>query len=167
MWSADIDPRVLHVRARPGRVGDAHARLENLEITRRLLSDGVEHLLIERAGTLVRLDIVEGSTTAGPFSFHFDLPDDGYIQTRMEVIQKLVSPRRFSKNNQQLRRHMLALQTVDLREAGASLRDTAEFILGPGAWPGDGDHRKSAVRRYIRLGEKLMAGGPSQILSAE
>ena len=60
---------------------------------------------------------------------------------------------------------LFALQAVDARSEGASLRETAASILGPGDWPGDGEHRKSLVRRMIATGERIIQAGPRAILN--
>jgi hypothetical protein len=56
---------------------------------------------------------------------------------------------------------------VDARQAGASLRETADILLGPGAWPGDGEHRKSYVRRLLNVGSHLIDSGPREILNMQ
>jgi hypothetical protein len=33
-------------------------------------------------------------------------------------------------------------------------------VLGPGAWPGEGEHRKSLVRRLIAAGDRMIHSGP-------
>jgi len=58
----------------------------------------------------------------------------------------------------------MALRTHDARMAGASLRDMAIELLGPGEWPGPGECRKSAMRRLVAMGEKLVRQGPLPIL---
>jgi hypothetical protein len=37
-------------------------------------------------------------------------------------------------------------------------------VLGPGAWPGDGEHRKSLVRRMIAAGDQMIRAGPAGAL---
>ncbi|QPI71957.1 DNA -binding domain-containing protein [Sphingobium sp. Cam5-1] len=59
---------------------------------------------------------------------------------------------------------LLGLWSVDARRAGASLRDIADLLLGPGDWPGDGEYRKSRARRLLAAGEAMIRGGPSAIL---
>lgn len=59
----------------------------------------------------------------------------------------------------------MALRAWDLRGAGASLRRIADELCGPGEWPGPGEYRKSAARRYVKMGEALVAGGPGALLA--
>jgi hypothetical protein len=58
----------------------------------------------------------------------------------------------------------VSLHAHDAREAGASLRDIAELLLGPGDWPGDGEWRKSQARRLVQAGASLIRSGPRSIL---
>lgn len=57
------------------------------------------------------------------------------------------------------------MNAVDGRDAGASLKDIADHVLGPGDWPGDGEHRKSMIRRMIVNGDRMLSVGPRAILA--
>jgi hypothetical protein len=63
--------------------------------------------------------------------------------------------------------HMRTLQALDGTLAGASQREVAEILFGPGTvasrWHGDADLR-AQVRRLIRRGRTLMAGGYDRLL---
>ncbi|WP_170112682.1 DNA -binding domain-containing protein [Sphingomonas fennica] len=123
-----------------------------------------EHLWINRGGNLIRLDLIEGRVSAGPASLHFDLPDDCHLELRLTVIRSLVTARPAPGRNTRLAGRLRALQAADARAAGASLRDIADALFGPGHWPGDGEHRKSLVRRLVATGKQMVRSGPRAVL---
>lgn len=164
IWSAIADPRVIAVRvgpvATPGtRVFDAS------DPAVRVLRGSVgEHLLVDRHGMAVRLDIIDGTVLAGPVSLHFDLPDDRHLETRLAVVRAFTTAVPLGRRHAQLANRLHALHAIDARNAGASLREIAALVLGPGDWPGDGEHRKSLVRRMIANGERMLRAGPRAVL---
>ena len=123
-----------------------------------------EHLLIDHSDGLFRLDLVEGTVFAGPVSLRFVLVDDADLQFKLATISKLRGDVRSGHGHQQLASRLLSLQSVDARNAGASLREVGDIVLGLGAWPGDGDHRKSLVRRMITAGERMIRAGPGGVM---
>ena len=163
MWSAAVDPRVLTARAVPTSGERSNGALALLPVARRMWSWRTEHLLIDR-GDLLRVDLVDHATTGGPFQLHFDLPDDDWLEQRIAVIHSLRGERHHG-SYPQLARRLLSLNAVDGRDAGASLKDIADHVLGPGDWPGDGEHRKSMVRRMIVSGDRMLSAGARAILA--
>lgn len=124
-----------------------------------------EHLVVDRTGDPVRIDIVGGSVTNGPVGLRFELDDDDQIALRMQCILAFRSEVPTKRcRPQRLAGQMRALQAVDARGDGASLREVADLLLGPGDWPGDGEHRKSQIRRMIAVGEHLLHAGPRAVL---
>lgn len=132
--------------------------------TRRLLAPGGEHLLIDRGGTPVRLDIIEGSTTAGPVALHFDLADDEGFDDQITAIRRLRAAQARQWHHAKAARRLVAIHAADARAGGASLREIAELLLGPGDWPGDGEHRKSMVRRMVVRGVAMLRAGAPAVL---
>jgi hypothetical protein len=121
------------------------------------------NLVIDRGGELMRLDFAAGSLDSGPVTLHFNLIDNGRLETQIAAIQQFrgtVPPRRYTR----LAERLIALHAADARVTGASLREIAELLLGPGEWPGDGEHRKSLVRRLIAAGERMVHAGPRHVL---
>ena len=112
----------------------------------------------------LRLDVIEGTVSAGPVSLHFDLPYDDRLEHRVAAIRALSGTKPIGCRHPQLAARLRALQAADARAAGASLREIADGLLGIGDWPGDGEHRKSAARRLVATGEKLIQQGPLPIL---
>jgi hypothetical protein len=163
MWSAAVDPRVLAVRAgNPGGL----ARLFDAATSDARVVRGrhAEHLLIDRANDVFRLDVIEGTVASGPVSLRFDLADDDRLSTQISAINRFRDSKVPPRQHLQLAQQLLALQAVDAREAGASLREVSDIVLGPGAWPGDGEHRKSLVRRMIVAGDRMIRAGPAGAL---
>ncbi|WP_157220441.1 DNA -binding domain-containing protein [Flavisphingomonas formosensis] len=164
LWSAAVDPHVLPARA--SRTGSPGARPfdASAEVVRAVRSRGREHLLVERNGMVTRLDIIDGTSLAGPVVLHFDLADDPHLERRIAAIRSFTASTASPRLHRQLARRLHALQAVDARDLGASLREIAERVLGPGDWPGDGEHRKSHVRRMIAAGERMISAGPRAVL---
>jgi hypothetical protein len=162
LWSAAVDPRVLAARAAPPvhgqRLFDASAAG-----VRTLRGHGIEHLLIDRGGAPIRLDLIAGTALAGPVSLCFELAHDDRLAERLAALRAFATRPALPERGP-WQRGLLALHAHDARAAGASLRDIAEVLLGPGDWPGDGDHRKSRVRRMIATGERMVGAGAPAIL---
>src|SRR3546814_19206795 len=78
------------------------------------------------------------TAAAGPVTLHFDLSDDHRLDTQIAAIRALRYPAPTGGEHVQLARRLLALQAVDARDAGASLREVAELLFGPGEWPAIG-----------------------------
>lgn len=156
---------MLRVRALPAIDPGARVFMGLPRGTRRLRAPAAEHLLIEQGGAPVRLDVVEGTVAAGPFSLRFDLPDDDRLEERLTTIHIFRGGPSGHRLHLGLARRLLALLAVDARDAGASLREVAARVLGPGDWPGDGEHRKSAARRLVGTGARMLREGPRPILA--
>lgn len=164
LWSAVVDPHVLGVRAAaPGGAGER--LFDALLATARVVkSPHAEHLLIVRPGSAIRLDVIEGTVTAGPVALHFDLADDHRLSAQISAISAFRSPASAGRRHVRLTSCLLALQAIDARSVGASLREIADMLLGPGDWPGDGEYRKSHVRRLLVVGADLACSGFGKIL---
>lgn len=164
IWSAAVDPHVITARAFPIRPGGVHEVDLAHETVRTVHGGSGEHLVIDRDGVPLRLDVIEGTATAGPVFLHYDLPDDHRLEARIAVIRAIAGTRPIPCRHPQLANRLQALQALDARAAGASLREIADHVLGPGDWPGDGEHRKSLVRRLVAAGERMFRAGPRAVL---
>lgn len=160
-----MDPCVLIARAVAAKGRPAHAFDPSRHDRRIVKGASFEHVLLDSERASVRLDLVEGSLTAGPVLLRFDIASDERLAHQLDAISSLWQPRPALRQEQMARR-LLGLQAHDLRGAGASLRETARLVLGPGDWPGTGDHRKSLVRRMIAAGARMIADGPGAVLNA-
>jgi hypothetical protein len=165
IWSAAVDPRVLTVRASmPGDLAGGRLFDASWSETHIVNGPSGQHLLIDRGDDLVRLDVIDGTAAAGPVVLSYDLPDDDRLDVRLSALRSLHHPAPVARSHSQLARRLLALLAVDARDAGASLREIAGTVLGPGAWPGDGEHRKSLVRRMLAAGDRMIRAGPAGVL---
>lgn len=168
MWRAAVDARVLLVVARSTTVPHA------TDIRRfgpRMLPDADgEHVRFIVRGTVFRLDVVSGTVMLGPVHLTYLLPQGGRLARQMDTIRRL--ERTFAGTgpapvggSSRIIRSTLALRARDAREDGASLREIAAELLGTGEWPGPGEYRKSAIRRLVAMGERLVRQGPLPILT--
>jgi len=166
MWSANVDPCVLSVAATPSAV----AGVDLSALTAVTIScDGVDRVRLVLHDTVFRLDVREGSIRP-PCRLTYLIEQDARLSCQLETTRRLNaclsgSPVRGATNAARLGRLATALQVWDARTAGLSLRQAADVVWGPGDWPGPGEHRKSAVRRYAKMGEGLVQGGPGPILA--
>lgn len=168
IWSADADPRVLRVRASRSEHEDVHA-LDLGRFETRLLFDGAkEHARIDGAGGVIRLDVTGGSLGDGPAALCFEIPDDSRLRFQLDAIRAyraMVEGTVAAVSSRAgLVGKLLALHAYDARLSGSSLRDIAEALFGPGAWPGDGEYRKSRTRRLVASGGAMVRAGPRLIL---
>ncbi|OJU15991.1 MAG: hypothetical protein BGN95_11560 [Sphingomonas sp. 66-10] len=163
MWSAAVDPCVLSARCAADSAGSAHAFDGTAEAKRLLRSGAGQHLLVERGGALVRIDVVEGSALAGPCSLCFELPVDHRLHAKVSAVRTFIGSLQV-RPSLQLARRLSALEAYDAHLAGMSLRAIADRLLGPGDWPGDGEHRKSLVRRLVASGRNMIEQGPAHVL---
>ena len=164
MWSAAVDPRVIIARASPLRQAGERAFDSSGPGVRVLRGFGNEYLLADRGGSAIRLDIVEGSVLAGPVTLRYDIPDDTHLELRLSAIRAFTAAAQPRRQHLQLARRVQALHATDARNGGASLREIADLVLGAGDWPGDGEHRKSLVRRLIIAGDRMLHEGHRAIL---
>lgn len=164
IWSAAADPHVVAARAFPIRRGGGRAIDLAPETVRVVREESGERLVIDRGGVPLRLDVIEHTATAGPVFLHYDLPDDHRLQVRIAVILAIAGTKPIPCRHPQLANRLQSLQALDARAAGASLREIADHVLGRGDWPGDGEHRKSLVRRMIAAGERMVRAGPRAVL---
>lgn len=168
MWRADADPRVLSV------VVKATTAPDGLDLSRFdpyiLPDEGGEHVRLTVHGEVFRLDVVSGSVMSGPVCLTYLLARDQRMAAQTDCIQRLeralagtfCGPVRAASR---ISRSTMALRARDARVDGASLKATAVELLGPGEWPGPGECRKSAMRRLVAMGEKLVKEGPRPILT--
>jgi len=164
LWSAAIDPHVLSVRASVPNRGENRLFDANTLETRLVRGPEGEHLAIVCEDIVVRLDVIDGTVASGPVSIRFEVADDWRLRHQLAAIGALRDPPRAGHRHLASARKLAALYALDLRNEGASLRRAAETLLGPGDWPGDGEHRKSTIRRFIATGERMVRAGPGEIL---
>jgi hypothetical protein len=132
-------------------------------------ADG-EHVRFIANGAVFRLDVVSGTVISGPVHLTYLLAQGGRLARQMDVIRRLGqtfagSGARPLERPSRVARSAMALRARDGRANGASLREIAAELFGAGEWPGPGEYRKSAIRRLVTMGDRLVREGPLPILS--
>lgn len=166
VWSAVLDPCVLRARIASGQANascrfDARARQ-----ARRIPGTDGEHIAFDCLGEVARIDLVGERLPTEPVLLSFEIIADERLGGQLAALQRIYVQTRTGGQANQLRRQHLSLLAADARTAGANLRDIAELVLEPGDWPGDGEHRKSLVRRLVAAGTLLCQKGPAAILQS-
>jgi len=166
MWTAAADPHVLLARVLPRPRADAAIDLEHVHCCD-WWQEGRQHVRIDFADGVMRVDIVEGKIASGTLSIEaaVDLPRP--LDPQIASIRRLRTLCRGETSpvhDQRFGRLVEALRAGDALAAGASLRDIGLGILGDD-WPGDGDHLKSRARRRVKLAAALAHAGPRGVLS--
>lgn len=164
IWSAAMDPCVLRARAVPATNNASYAFDASLLAARIAIGTSCEHVLLDAVGGPVRLEVIEGTMIAGPVALRFDVICDDRLPHQLAALQRLSRPSPY-RRHEQLARKLFSLEAFDTHAAGATLRETARLVLGPGDWPGTGDHRKSQVRRMIAAGARMIEEGPGAVLN--
>lgn len=129
-----------------------------------------EHVHLVIGGESFRLDVVGGSLAAGPVNLDYLIAQDGRLARQLETVRRLdarLAGRAVKRREGAgwMQRRAAALRAWDARAADASLREIAVMLCGPGEWPGPGECRKSAARRFVTMGERLIAEGPWPVLA--
>lgn len=177
LWSASIDRTVLAVVAIPANDGDdgAFDLRRWLGMATLLSSPGGEHLLLQSAGSSLRLDVISGTLRDGPVMLFHDLARVELLEPALTALRRFhflcgtgQLPDKTGQPTQQSRRTILALRTHDALMLGASIRDIGIMVHGDervrAEWPGSGDALKSQARRLIRLARSMASGGYRKLL---
>ncbi|AXB78023.1 DUF2285 domain-containing protein [Novosphingobium sp. P6W] len=166
VWSAALDPCVLRARIAPEQ-SDRPCRFDaRARGARRVEDADGEHIAFDCRGDIARIDLFEGRLPARPVLLSFEIVADERLSRQMAALRRVYLQHAPGYHAKRLRRQHLALLAADARAAGASLREIAERFLGPGDWPGDGEHRKSLARRLVATGSLLCRAGPAAVLES-
>lgn len=165
LWSSAVDPCVLSARVLEN--ASCNARRFDLASpsVRRLCGRSVDYLRVDYGNDPVRIDVLAGCGASRHIAFRFELDDDENLDAKFACLRALRAPSPGESRNTALVRKLPALIALDAWDAGLSLRDVADTLLGSGDWPGDGEHRKSRVRRLIAMGKQMLHAGPQGILA--
>ena len=107
---------------------------------------------------------------SGPVHLTYLLARDGRLARQMDTVRRFEDGLAGTGPGEvegvsRLVRSAMALRACDARADGASLKEIATELLGAGEWPGPGEFRKSAIRRLVTTGERLVRQGPLPILT--
>lgn len=176
LWSADVDPEVLTVRAErdDGSTADLFDLAAFDHRAAVALGADVEHVVITDRGWRLRLDVIAGTVRDGPVLLHHQLAGAATLEPRIAALRQLVAfcrtghaaPWR-ARPDPRLSRLIQGLRVIDALADGAGLQDVAAGLLEDrtaGDWPGPGESVKSRVRRLVALARTLEAVGPRAIL---
>ena len=163
-----MDPCVLSVSVHPA---EGVQGVDLLQFGPRIVAGRHgEHVHLAIGGESFRLDAAEGTLAAGPVNLCYRIAQDHRLARQLETVRRLdvrLAGRAVKRREPAgwMQRRATALRAWDARVAGASLREIAVMLCGPGEWPGPGECRKSAARRFVVMGERLMAEGPWSVLA--
>lgn len=172
VWTAAFDPAVIEVDAEPlaGRTDGFDIAGFGSRIAA-IVDDTGEHVAVAAPGRHLRLDVATGTLFAGPVHLRYRLNGVATLPPSLDALHALLRlvgvpdpARRTAEPDRRLPRLVEALRVLDALSDGASRHAIAEALLGSGDWPGDGEHRKSLVRRRIDLARHLQDAGPKAVL---
>lgn len=135
-----------------------------------LCSTDGEKLLLGDGPRRVRLDVRTGTLLDGPVRFHYRI--DGFVDLghKLLTLRRLTGLRRLGHLPATLfapdrcaERWIALLRTADALAEGASHREIAEGLFGPGKvrvdWRSRSDYLRLRVQRLARNANRLVAGG--------
>ncbi len=160
---------MLNVRAVSGGLSPTDWLFDPGYHTSRIVTDSAcEHVRIDHASHVLRLDVIEGTLTDGPVHLQAELgigqglaAQVAAALTLRELMSGQITPH---ASHDREAAALLRLWAFDARQAGTSLREIANLLLGAGDWPGDGEYRKSRARRLVAAGEEMVRLGPGCLL---
>lgn len=166
LWTAERNPCVLTVLAEAAhRTSGVDFSLYGARVVRSALC---EHVRVVIAGEAFRLDVMAGTLADGSVQLTYHVVQDARLARQVETLQRFEARLRGDEPGDTeaawLSRRLMALRAWDARTNGASLRDIATLLWGPEEWPGPGEYRKSAARRFVAMGEELMKNGVAEFL---
>ncbi len=138
--------------------------------------DPCEHVLLSDGIRRVRLDVHGGSLREGPVALRFCFTGLARIGAPLTTLRRLAAferlgrmPRYLFPAERRADRWTLALRAHDARAHGASQREVAEALFGVAPvrrdWDAASDHLRSRIRRLLRLGAGMTAGGWRTLLA--
>lgn len=176
-WLPSVNPRILPIVAAPARPGVADAfDLEATDCHVTVLQiDGLrEHAILDAGSHPIQLALMNGTLLHGPVEFRYDLQGFNNLDPKLASLHQLIRLIRFGSvpavTHQRAHRWVMALRAIDLVDVGASYRDIAVDLFGSlptrRSWRIDNDHVRNRVRRVVRLGQEMVAGGYRGILQS-
>lgn len=139
-------------------------------------ADGVTHVLLEQDGKILQLHLSGGCDLSERVQLFVEIPTasgrtKGFLQA-CQAFDRLSwggnIPAGFDRPSCDTRRLMFTIRALDGWMAGESQREIAISLFGrervESDWKSDSDHLKSQVRRLVKRGRWLMAGGYRSLL---
>ena len=178
VWSADVCPHVLTVRAVPA-YGEDIFDLERFRAICALVTatDGREHVLISDGLRAIRIDVETGTLKDGPVRLEHMLAGFAGAERPLQTLRRLLAIWRTGQFSAGLhpaearaRRFVLMLRAYDACVSGATQRKIAAELLsgdaGQDRWRLKAPTVRSQVQRLVRSARAMAAGGYSILLSS-
>jgi hypothetical protein len=169
-WTAAVLPSVIAIAPLPDDLTDPNLRFDSLPLGPRLAEDGPERL-IERAGSLFRLHIVEqpgaGACVILPLDRVFELRAMAAVRLWRGLAGRPLGRNPATLPTARRGRLVLALRALDGRLAEASYREIAGALFGGTRLPERGwktHDLRDRTARLVRLGAAMMQGGYRRLL---
>lgn len=135
-----------------------------------------EHVLLTDGLHQLRLDVHNGTLLRGPVRLRFVLEGLCSINQPLLTLRRLVAcnrlgrmPQRLFEPDRRAKRWIAALRAADARRAGASQREVAQALFGTKRvrddWSSSSDYLRSQVRRLLKFGARMTAGGWRDLLA--
>jgi len=174
LWSAELDPTVVAVRAAPTDADDPDALdLERLRPLATLArgAGGHEYVALSDGWRRLRMDVMEGSlATIGWVRLDYQLSGFCDLEPRLGTLHRLAALRRAGRFERRhfplaggLPRRIEALRVADGLRAGASYRDIAMVLFGEtrvrADWRTNSDYLLSRIRRRAAEARRMLSGG--------
>jgi hypothetical protein len=174
IWRAEVDPSVLRADAFPFQAGDAGcldiAGFASLVAAHRT-PDGKEHWLFSDGMRQIRLDLAQGTLTAGPVELTYRLAGLSGALPQIATLQRLIVLSRTGRlmrgqfpPERRAKRWALVLRTWDALAAGMSQREIASelFCLGDmPCWRTIAPSWRRRVQRLVAAARRAAMTEPS------
>lgn len=178
IWSAELDPGIIEVEARPASLNDPDAIDPAwLEPWMSVVcgSDASEHAVLSDGLRRIRLDVAAGTLRKGPVVLHYRLAGIGSLRPRVLPLRRLLAlctHRRFVSSlfppDPRISRWVDVLRAHDAVRAGAGVQEIAEVIFGRERVERDADRGSESVRsrarRLVREARSMAAGGYRKLM---
>lgn len=175
-WRRDANPAVLAARAEP-----LSKTIENIDLTKCPAAIAVhentpelQHVLLWRDDGCVQIAMEGSSILDGPVGLHWKLSGLSDLQPQLAALHRLAALQRYGRFPKsvtppvvRLDRLIKTLRVVDADQAQIPMRQIAEALFGTAAsndWRHTSDYLRSQVRRLVKSGRRLVAGGYRQLL---
>ena len=177
VWSATVDPAVVTCATEPIAPDHPDAfSIDRLTIPTMTIVgvSGVEHLSISDGLKRIRLDVVSGTLLDGPVRLHYRLAGFSDADTQLLTLQRLLAVNRLGRfarglhpRETKVERWVMMLRAHDLSAQGASQREIARELFGPGVsaeWRVRSDFLRLRIQRLLRDASAMISGGYLDLL---
>ncbi len=180
LWTQDYDPSVVELAAVPARPDDPDG-VDVMDLGFRatvIAREGREYVVLDDGYRRIRIDVLSGTVREGPVQPVFRMRGLVSIKPKLRTLGRILALARPGFRaaphwpaDQRMARWIDMLRVHDAYQGGASQREIAAALFGSARiaedWCGGSDALQSRVRRLIKRGEAMAAGGYRWLLRAE